>query len=153
VHGNTMVPERTGSGYFANVDGVAWTDVVGFPRGWGKTWRGRTNIHNWFHVTIPAPVWIGPVRPQLDRVYVFFDAVAPARVENVHVWDGPNRIWVRDALAISGNRLGGVQWDLNTWDIGNPQVNYGICISIGVRFAGAEANVTFSTAGADFLVP
>jgi hypothetical protein len=85
---------------------------------------------------------------------VFFDAVAPARVENIRVWDGPNSIWVKDGLAISGNHLASVQWDQNTWDIGNnPQVNYGIGISIGVRFAGADANIAFSTAGADFLVP
>jgi hypothetical protein len=154
IHGNTIVPEVSGSGVFANVGGVAWTDVVGYPRGWGKTWRGKTNTFNFFHVTVPTPAIIGVVRPQLDRVYVFFEAVAPARVENIHVWDGPYRIWVRDGLAISGNFLGSVQWDQNTWDIGhNPQVNYGIGISIGVRFVGAEANVTFSTAGADFLVP
>jgi len=154
VHGNTVVPEVAGPGPFANVDGVAWTDVVGLPRGWGKAWRGRANTFNFFHVSIPTPTFIGTVRPQLDKVYVFFDAVAPARVENIHVWDGPNRIWVRDGLAVSGNRLGGVQWDQNAWDIANnPQLNYGVGISIGVRFVGADANVTFSTAGADFLVP
>ena len=57
-------------------------------------------------------------------------------------------------LAISGNHLGSVQLDQNTWDIANnPQVNFGIGISIGVRFAGADANIAFSTAGGDFLVP
>jgi hypothetical protein len=154
VHGNTMVPEVAGPGRFANVDGVAWTDVVGLPRGWGKAWRGRANTFNFFHVSIPAPTTIGTVRPQLDKVYVFFDIGTTARVENIHVWDGPNRIFVRDGLAVTGNRISSIQWESNAWDIpNNPPVWYGLGISVGVRFPGVDANVTFSTAGADFLVP
>jgi hypothetical protein len=47
---------------------MAWTHIVGYPRGWGKTWRGRANTFNFFHVSVPTPAFIGTVRPQLDRV-------------------------------------------------------------------------------------
>jgi hypothetical protein len=114
-----VVPEESGSELSASVDGVEYANVVRYLPSWGKTWRGKANTFNFFHVSIPTPTFIGTVRPQLDKVYVFFEAVSPARVENIHVWEGPNRIWVRDGLTVSGNRLGGVQWDQNAWDIGN----------------------------------
>ena len=50
VHGNAFITERGGGssvsspGPLDNVqDGgiVNWSDVIGYPQGWGKTYRGK----------------------------------------------------------------------------------------------------------------
>ena len=40
-----MVPERIEDGRLARVEGIAWTDRVGFPRSWGSQLTVRTQAH------------------------------------------------------------------------------------------------------------
>jgi hypothetical protein len=153
VHGNVFVPERIDDGFLARVGGIAWTDRVGLPRGWGRTYRGQNDRDNWFHAMIPTPPIDDGVRVRASVAFVLFDAEPDAEVQNVHVWDGVNLIFRNDNLRVSGNRCSSIQIGLNGFDIPNdPLVQWGVGISVRVRF-NEEANITFCSAGVDFLSP
>src|SRR5262245_2648182 len=53
VHGNAISFAESPS-QCEQVDGVAWSDIVGLRRGWGTTFRGRAGQFVWFHYALPA---------------------------------------------------------------------------------------------------
>ena len=158
VHGTAFMPaEFPGSG-LENVDDVAWTDILGFRRGWGSFWQGIAGNANWFHVSIPTPVITDDNRVKLERVFVMFKAgedtpndadLAGANVTDIHVWDGPNRIKTFGSFQLFGDHRGALDTD-NTHVL-DPQeeIFRGVGISVRVAFRQDEL-VGFASAGADF---
>jgi hypothetical protein len=93
---------------------------------------GRAGQDTWIHYAIPAPVLIDERRLRADAVLIRWQVLAPnAEIRHVHVYDGEARILTADT---SGPSVGA--WQLARFDIAaNPAVQWGIGVSIGVRFA------------------
>ena len=111
----------------------------------------------WFHIPIPTPVILDGLRPPLNKIFIHYDrykAYAAVYIEEVHIWDG-------------GTKQG---WSYKTdsvdpypppksWVIDPPiMIYYGLGISVKVVFGAPSAgsiirNITFLTAGADFITP
>lgn len=150
VHGTAVsVAERPGGssvfspGDMENVDGIAWTDVVGLRRGWGTTFRGKGGKFVWFHIPFPTPTIVNDVPSRLSRLDVFFDVQGSATLESVHLWGNTNNRWfARDNLRATTNV---------TIDFPSPGALQGtIGISLGVNFA-QSANITFRGAKIDVV--
>jgi hypothetical protein len=148
VPGYVAQAQRVGPGALINVNSIPWTDIVGFREGFGVTLRGRGGTFNWFHLAIPTPVITQDVRVRLQRVFVLYVIDTWALIRNIHVWDGPRRIVAHDGLAHTGNH--GTWLDTqNTFNANNNLIYLGVGISVGIQF-GSDANVKFTSAGADF---
>jgi hypothetical protein len=175
VHGNSVALQYPGGGGAAdwtsnppsrmeNVTDAdqqhAWTDQFGLRKGNGATFRGRSGQSNWFHFSIPTPVIFNDARVQLLRVFVLFNSEPGVEVDLVAAFDGPNNI----ALAmdrpsgLSGRHDGTAGLaDLADGETRfptsqNPSIFWGVDFSVHVSFH-VDGNITFTTAGADFLTP
>src|SRR5215468_399763 len=73
VGGCTITAPGTAGSCTDLVDGHPWTDIVGSPRGFGKTFRLKEGNSDWFHVSIPTPVLRGGVHATLSDVMVLYD--------------------------------------------------------------------------------
>lgn len=51
-----VVPQERGPDYLAAVDGAAWSEGIGFHRGFFSTFRIRAGRDVWFHFPLPTPV-------------------------------------------------------------------------------------------------
>lgn len=149
VPGYVAQVEIPGSTRLRQVNGVPWSDLTGLRYGFGTVFRGVGGQGNWFHFAIPSPVITDDKRVRLDRVFVLFNAEAGARVESAHIWDGPNNVRRYDGLSVTGTHGSAIDGS-NTWLGGGGAVLWGIGISLFVRFTN-DANIHFTTAGADFL--
>ena len=138
IHGNTMQiehPEHVDSvwraGFYIRVDGKPGRD-------------------NWFHFAIPTPVIVNDYRLRAGSVLIRFKTGSvDASVRAVHVYDGERPIARHDGLNLAPR-----QWHTEQFDVpGNPEIRWGLGISIGVGF-GVESlshRIEFSSAGCDFL--
>jgi uncharacterized protein DUF6623 len=151
VHGNSFAPpERPGPGPNLPVFGIGWTDALGLHRGWGVTWRAAW-VTNIFHVAIPVPSMIVGSQARLDKVFVLFNIQGWAEITHVHVWDGPRFLQEFTNFSRSGDHSGAIDNE-NTFDLpSNPAIQFGVGLSVIVRF-NSDANITFTGAGADFLI-
>ena len=112
---------------------------------------------NWFHFPMSTPVFLGNVRVQLLKVFVFYQTQLSV-LRSVHVWDGPLRIFELNNLSHEGNHLGGIDL-VNTFTLNAPRdVFFGINISVQFEFLPESPSqpmtrslVVFSTVGADFI--
>jgi hypothetical protein len=95
--GNAILAEAVG-GYSVHEDwgpltisrGRGWSDVVGVPQGWGKSYRGKAGTKVWFHAPVPTTPVVSSSRVQLEDVFVFFDlSDGDCFMSNLDVWDGP----------------------------------------------------------------
>ncbi len=123
-------------------------------RGWGIYFAGKENSFNWFHIPVATPVITESTRVRLDRFFVLFEIIGNAKITDVHVWDGNNRIVYHTGLALSGSHLNIDAY--NTFPV-SPQISmlWGMDIVVGVQFGlkdskGNYPTIHFSTAGADF---
>jgi hypothetical protein len=172
IHGNAIVAERVGGGAVAspgpltNVQQVPWSDVVGLPQGWGKTYRGRSDQLDWFHAAIPTPGFTFPTTANpdggstylvagLQRAFIFFNATDGCFISDIHFWDGIDVIQLLQSQHISGNHPREEE-GVNTFNprdsSGVHSMAAGLGISVGVHFA-READITFFSAGAEFGLP
>lgn len=165
VHGNAFMTERGGGssvsspGPLDNVqDGgiVNWSDVIGYAQGWGKTYRGKENQRVWFHVAISTPSMMSGSRIQLDKIYIFSNTTQGCFITDVDVWDGKYPVGTFRDLAITGDHSEGEFENQTVFRprISNDQLHtmiFGLGISVRVTFT-TRSNVTFHSAGADFLV-
>jgi hypothetical protein len=125
---------------------------------------GNANSVNWVHFPITTPV-VGAYRSggtgssgfsavemnyrryHLEKVFVSFrSGSVDARVTSVHVYDGPKRIASFDNLNLYGEHY------MNQFVLpGAPEVEQGVCISLGVDFgASGERWIELQSVGADF---
>jgi hypothetical protein len=141
VHGNAVTPaERAGGGSITspgdleNVDGIAWTDVVGLRQGLGTTFRGKGDKFVWFHLPFPTPVMINDRRSRMRGLDIHFDVAGPARMESLHLWGSARNRWhQQDGMTATA--------DVHV-DLEGGELHGCIGISMGIRFDRA-ANITF----------
>ncbi len=126
--------------------------------------QGNANTGNWVHFPITTPV-VGAYRSggtgssgfsaveldyrryRLEKVFVSFrSGSVDARVTSVHVYDGPKRIASFDNLDLYGEQY------MRPFVLpGAPEVEQGVCISLGVDFgASGQLWIELQSAGADF---
>lgn len=132
---------------------------IEFPDRLQSVWRagffirieGRASTDNWFHFAIPTPAVISDRRQRAGSVLLRFRTNSDsAFIHAVHIYDGETRIMAHDNLRLSPR-----PWTLQHFDIPNdPEIRWGLGISIGVRFQGAttaDNRIEFSSAGGDFI--
>ncbi len=179
VHGNVARAQWVGDApimqvqdrrFDGSVGGVPWTDIVGLPQGPRMIFRGRDLSTGFggsrvvpqrtifFHFPLPTPVIVRDQRARLLRVFVLWKADPSIALQSVNVFDGPRGVPVDFSTPVGPGRDGtGGFADLipgtTAFEVpSRPEVLFGIGISLGFGF-GAEGNVTFTAAGADFDVP
>ncbi|MCX6093355.1 MAG: hypothetical protein NTY63_00825 [Candidatus Bipolaricaulota bacterium] len=125
--------------------------------------EGNPNTGNWLHFPITTPVVGTYVESQnipftgfmtnyrryhLDKVFVSFrSGSADARVTNIHVYDGPKLIAAFDNLNLYGEQ------HMREFVLPDfPEVEQGICISLGVQFGSSGQRwMELQSVGADFI--
>ncbi|TMQ03969.1 MAG: hypothetical protein E6J90_17850 [Deltaproteobacteria bacterium] len=170
--GNNPLQQVTGGWFNGSTTSIPWSDVVGLPTGPGVTYRGADQSHGPFgsqvvpqpislfvHFPIPTPVIVRGVRAHLIRVFVLWKADHGATLAFASAFDGPVGLNVGFSAPQSGGHDGtrGVPADLvegmTQFTLRAPrEVLFGVGVSLGFSFF-ANANVTFTAAGADFDVP
>jgi hypothetical protein len=118
--------------------------------------NGRSAQNTWLHFAVPTPVIVDGNRLRGGAALVRFRTTpTDAWVAAVHVYDGERKIASHDGLheAPSG-------WEMKRFDIvGNPEIRWGLGISINVAFhidsAAADGKLAWridiSSVGCDFL--
>lgn len=103
VHGNAVVAGHPAGGALRDVEGRAYTAVVGYRHGAGATYEGTGDwnlLDTWFHIPIPTlnvltlpgvPLQSGG-RIFLERFFVLFEAVNCA-VRGIQAWDNKQRFF------------------------------------------------------------
>ena len=181
VHGNTARAQWVGDPPImqaqdrradGSTGGVPWTDIVGLPQGPQMIFRGRNpgsgflrarsvlvpQPSTYFHFTIPTPVLLKGQRSKLLRVFVLWTADPSIALQEVYAFDGPRSLPVSFSPPVGGGRSGaGGLADLvsgmTSFEVPtHPDVFFGLGISLGFGF-GADGNVIFTSAGADFDGP
>lgn len=158
VHGHSatiQLDEPRGRGPGEDIDGHAWTAVVGFRSGLGAVYRGQDNSRYWFHFAIPTPVLHQDRRARLHNVTVHFNTDQGVTLSSVHVWDGHTRVFTKDRLAIGGlnvSRIAGSNFFGPDEGFPQQEILYGIGVSTLFHFAD-PGNVTLHTVGVDFDIP
>jgi len=120
-HGNAVVAEHPAGGALQDVDGRAYTAVVGHRLGWGATYEGTGDSHirdTWFHIPIPTLTTLslaGVATPSggrlfLDSLHLLFDSVN-CPVVSVTAWDLKTQI----PLFHGPNSAPGLQGDWSTF--------------------------------------
>lgn len=144
IHGTAVSTAETPE-HLQQVDGVAWTDIVGLRRGWGSTFQGKPNQESWFHFSPLVPSVVHGIASGLSAVRIFFDCTGTALVDSVHLHDRTGTaVQVRDGLTSTTN----LQLPFSAVPLAN-----GIGISVHVSFGRSERSaVTFRGLELD-LVP
>lgn len=110
----------------------------------------KPGSHNWIHFAIPTPVIINDTRAQAGSILLVFKTGSKdAWIDAVHVYDGDKRIATYDNLHLSpkDNKL-------ERFSIpGNPQITWGLGISVGISTGVESMSHTFGfiSAGCDFV--
>lgn len=94
--------------------------------------EGARGQNTWVHFPIPTPAVVNGTNMQVDSAMVSFRTRPNAVVNEVIVYDGEKRIAEHMDLNLRDDHLDA------SFDVpGNPQVNQGINITVGVTFDGA----------------
>lgn len=113
---------------------------------------GKPGTTNWLHFAVPTAVIVKDKRQMIDSAMLRFRAgSSAARVTNVHVFDGENRLVAHDGLSLSPNAFGFSRFAVP----GRPDVRWGIGITLGVQFTGstdAQNTLEFASVGCDLTL-
>ncbi len=119
VHGHSM--------YIQYPDRIQFEERKGFY----MQVRGNSFSKNWFHFAIPTPMVIDDNHLRAHTVWVRFRTSPGASVNTIHVYDGETKIATHDNLTLSPQG----SWGTPKFHVpGNPKINWGVGISIGVGF-------------------
>jgi hypothetical protein len=126
--------------------------------GWGTILRFIPGKSSWCHIPIPTPVIMNDVRAKVQKMFLLFNCKeGEGSIRNIHIYDGPFRIDVRDDIRLSGDHGGGID-SINTITLPTPhEVAWGMSISflfqaaIGFDTSIPPPMLTITTAGADFI--
>lgn len=162
AHGVSFVAETVGGaniaspGPLTNVGGQPWTDVVGLPQGFGKSYRGKPGNNVWFHVPVPTPTLRSSARVRVQDVFVQYSTDAGVSLASVHVWDGPDPLDTFNLDGRGDHLRTTVPGENSFAPRERPSgalhaMNFGLVICCFVRFI-SEGNVMFASGGATFLV-
>ena len=163
THGVAVSAENAGGanigspGPLTQVAGVAWSDVLGLPQGFGKTYRGKQGSGVWFHAAVPTSAQIGRQLAVLDDVFILALLATGVRLVSLHCWDGGTNIGRLDNLNITGDLRGNFVSGRNSFDIRNidgsfHRMTVGLCVCMRVQF-DQEGDVRFDSVGASFQSP
>lgn len=158
IHGNAVVAEEPEK---VNVKHMGWGTELFFVTG-----LGRPPAKSWCHIAIPTPVIVNDVRLKVQKLFLLFKTGQHAAIDDIHVYDGPNRIATWDVVAGSnysarrtGDHSKGIDGQ-NTFTLDAPhEVNFGLSISFtfapvtvsGGLIPDLEGKLLVTTAGADFF--
>ncbi len=102
---------------------------------------------NWLHFAIPTPVIVNDKRLRVGSVLVRFRCGGGAVVKAIHIYDGEKKIVGNDNLNLRPR-----QWHVERVDVPlDPEILWGLGISILVDFGPDDRWIEFSAAGCDFL--
>ena len=135
THGHSMqieYPER-----------LNWVRRTGYSTRVQSSGAGQSN---WFHFAIPTPVLVDGKYLRAMNVKIRFKSAGGGYVKAVHVYDGETKIASKDNLNLNPK-----QWHVEKVDVPNdPQVSWGLGISVMVDFGPDVREQEFSSAGCDF---
>ncbi len=83
-----VVPQERGTGYLGIVDEAAWSDGLGFYRGFFSAFRLRAGKSVWFHWPLPTPVEIAGEPRFLHGVSLLWECLEDARIDWMTVQHG-----------------------------------------------------------------
>jgi hypothetical protein len=148
VHGQAGVIEPA-----YNAEGIPLVGRVISGSSDGASYAGVAEAEAWFCFPIPTVVKKDDVQVRLNRLYILFRSESGVEITTIHVWDGPRRI---DAFepspGISGMHDGSrgpadLVPNVTSWTLGHkPEISWGLCISVYVRFKEA-GGITFVGVG------
>lgn len=150
VHGNSAQIEfnKHGRGGGEDLDGLAWTALVGQRFGGGVVFRCQKDSDYWFHFAIPTPAIHDGARARLRRGGLLFNSEKGVTLNSIQVWDGPNQVFTKDGLKVEGDNRSILDGD-NWFALPDEEVFWGVGVSVLFHFAKA-ANITLFTAGVEF---
>jgi hypothetical protein len=138
IHGNNMQ--------------IEYPDNLSYIRHLGSCTqiKGHLGLTNWFHFSIPTPVYLLGSGVKAKAVMLRFETYSiDAWIRDVHVYDAEERIATFDELNLSEEQL-----DTKVELVDEPTIYYGLNIAIGVSF-GVDATMShemrFYAAGCDFI--
>jgi len=98
--------------------------------------EGARGQNTWLHFPLPTPAVVDGVRMRVEGTNVSFRTRDHASVHEVIVYDGEARIAEHMDLDLRGDHLD-ARFDVP----GNPEINKGINITLGVRFDDTASDV------------
>ena len=98
--------------------------------------EGSEGQNTWVHFPIPTPAVVNGTRMKVGTALLSFRTRANATVNEVIVYDGDKRIAEHMDINLKDEHL-----DARFEVPGNPEVNYGINITLGVTFGSKAADV------------
>lgn len=140
--------------------------------GWGTEMQftfnqGQTPPKAWCHIAIPTPVIVDNVRLKVQTLFLLFKTGQHAAIDNLHVYDGPNKVHGWDVVPGGNNaarRTGNHSTSIdpsNLFTLPAPHsVAFGMSISFSITPVAVntssppvdpEGTVLITGAGADFF--
>lgn len=120
--------------------------------GWGTHFK-MENQGQWIHIPFTVPVIADGIRPDFINAFIFYRTIGDVKITNLHIYDGPRKVWANDNLSLQGDHLGAID-AYNSWSISARKIYYGLSYCIYVQFGAVKDNqvpeLIISTAGADF---
>lgn len=112
---------------------------------------GSEGQRTWVHFQVPTPALVDGARTRVGAAMLSFRTRSHATVYEVDLYDGEKGIAEYKDLNLQGDHL-----DARFEVPGNPQVNQGINISVGMQFANnapeeESMGIEFVGAGVEFL--
>ena len=98
--------------------------------------EGARGQNTWVHFPLPTPAVIDGNRMPIDAAQVSFRTRDHASVHEVIVYDGDKRVAEHMDLDLRGDHLEG-RFEVP----GNPEINKGVNITLGIRFDAAAPDV------------
>lgn len=142
IHGTSVQEEK--EGYFISKARPAWGAVF------------KTENAQWFHFAIPTPVISSGQNSTLNKVFVLYKTGLGAKITQLHIFDGGTKIQEFKNLNLSGDHSQGLDGQ-NAWNTNPTHIKFGLGLSVLVEFGKATENgvpeITFTSAGADFITP
>ena len=148
VHGNAIVAEHP--------ENLLALDY----RGWGPEFQLERGTKSWFHLAIPTPLILDDQRPELVRVFLYFNAPeSDGYISEVHVYDGSERLQVFENLFLVGDRRASLMSGYNTFALPSPRVLYrglGLSFLYQASLCSQEpcphSYLSIAAAGGEFIV-
>lgn len=125
-------------------------------KGWGAKFYGKRGTINWFHASLTTPSKLDNKDLRLSKVFVLFDSgenMFRSFIQHIHIYDGAHKIRGFDDLSLSGIHNAHLDASNCHFMYPFPRIHSGLGISIGVYFPkhNSDAQISFSTIGADFI--
>ncbi len=121
---------------------------------WGTRYIAPAGSVNWFHVSIPVVSEREDAAVPLKSIFLLFNA-KNCTVEEVHLWDGANKIGQFTRLKLSGDNSGGVTAANKFVLPPGVKITSSLGVSVGVSFdskggPGGMGELILTSVGAEY---